>query len=97
MRGLFALALTGLRETCRQRGRERARELFERHDLVEPEERPSYDTLAADCGATPAEVSVGLAFARREFRRILLDRLREITATDEEFRLEARLLLGREP
>ena len=35
-----------------------------------------------------------LAFARREFRRILLEKLREITASDEEFRTEARTLLG---
>ncbi len=35
-----------------------------------------------------------LAYARREFRRIVLERLREITATEEEFRAEARVLLG---
>jgi hypothetical protein len=34
---------------------------------------------------------------RREFRRILLDTLRQVTGSDEEFRLEARLLLGGEP
>ncbi len=35
-----------------------------------------------------------LALARREFRRIVLEKLREITATDREFREEARSLLG---
>jgi len=38
-----------------------------------------------------------LAFARREFRRIALERLREMAASDEEFRREARALLGVEP
>jgi hypothetical protein len=35
-----------------------------------------------------------LALARREFRRTVLEKLRELTATDEEFRREARSLLG---
>ena len=30
----------------------------------------------------------------REFRRVVLEKLREITASDEEFRLEARAVLG---
>jgi len=38
-----------------------------------------------------------LAFARREFRRIVLEKLREITANDREFREEARSLLGVAP
>ena len=35
-----------------------------------------------------------LAFARREFRRITLETLREMTASENEFRREARALLG---
>jgi hypothetical protein len=35
-----------------------------------------------------------LAAARRDFRRIVIEKLREITATEEEFRNEARSLLG---
>jgi len=35
-----------------------------------------------------------LAFARREFRRCILDQLREMTPTEEEFRCEAQALLG---
>ena len=38
-----------------------------------------------------------LALARREFRRIVLEKLRELTATDDEFRREARALLGVDP
>jgi len=35
-----------------------------------------------------------LAYARRHFRRLALELLRDVTATDEEYRLEARALLG---
>jgi len=35
-----------------------------------------------------------LAFARRELRRLVLERLRAVCASDDEFRLEARELLG---
>ena len=42
----------------------------------------------------PATVNNYLAAARRDFRRVVLEKLREITATDEEFRTEARSLLG---
>jgi hypothetical protein len=43
------------------------------------------------------DVTNYLASARREFRRLVLKKLREITATDEEFRREARALLGVDP
>jgi len=35
-----------------------------------------------------------LAAARRDFRRIVLDRLRAMTASEEEFREEVRTVLG---
>ena len=35
-----------------------------------------------------------LAAMRRRFREIVLDALREVTATEQEFRAEARALLG---
>ncbi len=38
-----------------------------------------------------------LAFARREIRRLVLEKLREITATEEEFRAEAAAVLGVAP
>ncbi len=54
----------------------------------------SYASLAKEFGLEPATVNNYLAAARRDFRRIVLEKLREITATDEEFRTEARSLLG---
>jgi hypothetical protein len=70
-------------------------ELFERYALLEDEaERPSYKDLAASFSIPITSVTNHLAFTRREFRRIVLERLRELTASDEEFRGEARALLG---
>jgi hypothetical protein len=38
-----------------------------------------------------------LAFARREFRRIAIEKLREMCASDDEFRREARSIFGVDP
>jgi hypothetical protein len=40
------------------------------------------------------QVTNYLAWARREFRRIVLEELRELSGSEEEFRREARALLG---
>ena len=48
-------------------------------------------------GLPVTQVTNFLAFARREFRRIVLEILREITSSDREFREEARRLLGDGP
>ena len=44
--------------------------------------------------ARATDVTNYFAFVRREFRRCVLDQLREMTASDEEYRREARILLG---
>ena len=56
----------------------------------------SYAQLATEFGLTSTDVTNYLALARREFRRCVLGQLREMTATDDEFRREARSLLGLE-
>ena len=50
--------------------------------------------LAKEYGLTVSQITNYLALARREFRRIVLEKLHELTATEEEFRREARALLG---
>ncbi|MGH9580978.1 MAG: RNA polymerase sigma factor [Terriglobales bacterium] len=52
------------------------------------------DFEAAEEGIAVTDVTNHLAWARREFRRIALERLRAMTASEEEFRREARALLG---
>jgi hypothetical protein len=69
--------------------------LFELYDLEQsPGDDVSYAGLAKRFNLPVTGVTNYLAAARREFRRIVLERLREITVTEEEFHEEAKLLLG---
>ena len=93
IRSLFALAVEDLRSLCLERNRERTFQLFEDYDLS-GETETSYERLAAEYGIAVTEVTNALSWARREFRRIALERLRELCGSDEEFRREARALFG---
>ncbi len=96
VRSVFGIALDALRQLCDERGKQIAYRLFARYDLEEGGRDPdiSYPKLAAEFGLPVTQVTNHLAWARREFRRIVLEHLREITASDEEFREEAQALLG---
>jgi RNA polymerase sigma factor (sigma-70 family) len=94
VRSLFALGLQRLRANCASGGKMIQFELFELYDLEDDDPKPSYSQLAAKFGLATTDVTNYLAFARREFRRCVLDQLREMTATDQEFRREAQALLG---
>jgi RNA polymerase sigma factor (sigma-70 family) len=93
VRSLFALAVGDLRKLCEQRERERTFRLFESYDL-EGDEKTSYEQLSNDYGVSVSDVTNALAWARREFRKIALDRLRELCGSKEEFRREARAAFG---
>jgi hypothetical protein len=88
-----------LRQRCRGTSKEVAFRLFERYDLadVEPAERPSYAELASEHGLPVTQVTNHLHWVRKEFRATVLATLREITASEAEFRAEARALLGVDP
>lgn len=95
VRSLFGLSVESLEAWGRETGRQVHFSLFERYDLDEaPGDRPTYQALADEFGIPVTQVTNYLAAARREFRRIVLARLREVTTTDAEFRAEARDLLG---
>lgn len=94
VQSLFALAVSGLREHCQARDRALSAQLFVEYDLGEGPTRPTYADLAAAHGVTVETITNHLAYARREFRRVVLELLRELTASDAEFRDEARALLG---
>jgi RNA polymerase sigma factor (sigma-70 family) len=94
VRGLFEMALDRLRAECARRGRCERYRIFERYDLPEGDVQPTYSELAAEFGTTAVSVTNQLAAARRDFRRYLLDALRDATADEREFRAEARNLLG---
>ena len=93
VRSLFALAVEDLRELCSERERDRTFRLFEQYDLSGDAEI-SYEKLAAEYAIPVTDVTNALSWARREFRRIALERLREICGSDEEFHREARAVFG---
>ena len=96
VRSLFGLAIEALRRHYAEKGSGVYFTLFELYDLREDdsEAKMSYAALAKQFDLTTADVTNYLAAARREFRKIVLAKLREITANEEEFRNEARTLLG---
>ena len=94
VRWMFTIAVEAFRQRCVESGRNVHFQLFERYDLNDDSREVSYVSLAKEFDLEPATVNNYLAAARRDFRRVVLDKLREITATDEEFRAEARSLLG---
>jgi RNA polymerase sigma factor (sigma-70 family) len=91
-RGVFALALRRLQDECTSDGKAQHYALLEQYDLAG--ERPTYAELAQRFGIAVTDVTNHLFRVRRELRRIVLEVLRELTASDEEFREEARALLG---
>jgi len=93
LRSLFTLAVEELRQFCEARERERTFRLFEAYDL-EGDENISYEQLAKDYAIAVTDVTNALAWARREFRKIALERLRELCGSDEEFQREARATFG---
>jgi DNA-directed RNA polymerase specialized sigma24 family protein len=99
IRGLFADAVVRLRAHCDAEGHTLAFTLFTRYDIEGPDggERSTYATLARETGLRVTDVTNQLHWARRAFREIVLARLRDVCASDDEFRAEARDLLGIDP
>ncbi|MCL4819907.1 MAG: hypothetical protein KJ067_12220 [Vicinamibacteria bacterium] len=97
VRSLFEHCVLRLREELCGSGREAQFRAFEACDLGDGEKRPSYRELASLLGVTETTVTNHLAAARRRFRALVLATLRETTASEAEFRSEARAVLGVEP
>ncbi len=97
VRSVFSLAVERLRRACEQRGWVKHFRLFELYDLESGKKQQTYEELARECGLSVTDVTNYLSLVRREFRRILLDQVREMTASEEEFRREARALFGVDP
>ncbi len=97
IRSLFSAAVEQLRVQCEAHGKHVHFTLFQRYDLDDALPRPTYAELAREFAVAPTDVTNHLAAARREFRRITLELLRETTASEAEFRREARSLLGHSP
>ena len=93
IRSLFSSSVEELRGLCEAREKQKAFQLFEAYDLG-GEENISYAELAASFLLPLTEVNNQLAWARREFRRIALERLQALCDTEEEFAREAKTLFG---
>lgn len=92
---LFGISLEILRQECEAKNKSVNFRLFEKYDLEDAGAgRVTYDDLAREFRLPVTTITNHLAWVRREFRKVVLDKLREITATDEEFRSEARAVLG---
>jgi RNA polymerase sigma factor (sigma-70 family) len=95
LRSLFALAIERVQQQYRVARKLVPLALFERYDLAEHEgSRPTYSEMAEEFQVSVSDVTNYLAAARRDFRQCVLDQLRDMTATEEEFRAEARVLFG---
>lgn len=95
VRHLFASAVEQLQKECAEAGKQTHFVLFERYDLEQTGE--GYQQLAAELGLAVTTVTNQLAWARRQFRRIVLERIREMAGSEEEFQREARQVLGGAP
>lgn len=96
-RVLFAGAVAALEATCIAKDKPHVFTLFRKYVLDADDEtkpRPTYAALAEELGISVTDVTNHLAWARREFRAAALESLREITASEEELRSEARALFG---
>jgi hypothetical protein len=96
VRVLLERAVADLRAGAIEAGRPEMFEVFKRYDLIDDEHtRPTYADLAGSLSLTTTTVTNHLAAMRKRFRQIVLDRLRDLTSSDEEWEAEAARLLGR--
>ena len=95
VRALLERAVADLKRHAEEAGRPIMFEVFARYDLAdEAEVKPKYTDVARALNLTPATVTNHLAAMRKQFRVIVLERLRELTSSDEEWEAEAARLLG---
>ncbi|HEX5213850.1 MAG TPA: hypothetical protein VFV98_00225 [Vicinamibacterales bacterium] len=93
IRALFARTVDAMRDAFTREGKPQIFDVFARHDL-HPSADATYATVAADLRLTTAQVTNHLHAARRRFRELALASLRDVVATEDEYRAEARELFG---
>ena len=93
-RSVFSIALDRVRRECDEKGKGLHFKLLELYDIEEGGKELTYEEVARRFAIKPTDVTNYLAYARREFRRIVLEELRDMTVTEDEFRREAQALLG---
>jgi RNA polymerase sigma factor (sigma-70 family) len=96
VRGLLLQALADLRAEYSSQSRELDLALFDEYELASGE-RPGYSALALRHGISATTVTNRLAAVRRALRVQLAQCLRELTATEEEYREESYRIFGVRP
>jgi RNA polymerase sigma-70 factor (ECF subfamily) len=98
VRSVMTIALERLRLQCEQAGRDATYAVFLAHDVDGADAEPPlrYAEIAARFDVPVTQVANYLHWARTRFRGHIIDTLRALTATEAEFREEARALLGRD-
>ena len=95
VRALLERSVAELQRAADEAGRGVMFEVFARYDLIDDQDaRPTYAEIARALGLTAATVTNHLAAMRKQFRAILLERLRDLTSSEEEWEAEAAKLLG---
>jgi len=95
IKALYGASVEALQKDLEARDKAVYFRVFERYVLSEdPDDKPSYASIASELGLSVTDVTNYLAYARREFRRVVLERVRQLTATEEEFQEEVRAVLG---
>jgi RNA polymerase sigma-70 factor (ECF subfamily) len=96
VRSVLEASLEALRQECEASGRRETWEVFVARDVEgsEGDVAPGYAELAARFGLPVSQVTNYLHWARTRFRGHLVATLRALTASEAEFREEARALLG---
>lgn len=96
VRALLERSVADLKRHAEAAGRPEMFDVFARYDLVdEADARPTYTAIASALNLTTATVTNHLAAMRKQFRKIVLERLRELTSSEEEWEAEASKLLGK--
>ncbi len=96
-RTMFALGIEALREHCLATGRAACFRTFERYDLSDTDERPTYEALARELGVPVTTITNHLSLARRELRRLVIEQVEQLTASHAETAAETRELFGLQP
>jgi RNA polymerase sigma factor (sigma-70 family) len=92
IRNLFSLAVDDLRTLCESRQKMVHFRIFERYDLDADD--LSYAQVAGEFAVSVTDVTNYLSWCRREVRRLVMERIRDLTVDDAEFRREASIILG---
>jgi DNA-directed RNA polymerase specialized sigma24 family protein len=95
VRSVLALSVSALEAHCSAQGKGIAFDVFSRYDIHGVDgDRPTYQALALELDQPVTQITNFLSYARREFRRIVLEMLRDLTTSEAEFQSEAESLLG---